>query len=155
MKIKDIPAGLNLHNIELTPGRGGQLCRSAGTTARLMNKEGKWATLQLPSGEIRQVSVNCRATIGQVGNTDHQNVVLGKAGRSRWLGIRPTVRGMAMSHHAHPHGGGEGRSKGGRAPVSPSGVFAKGGPTRKPGKASNKRIIRRRRSVRYGIQKLK
>ena len=154
MPIKNIPAGLNLHNIEMTPGKGGQLARSAGTYARLMNKEGKLATLVLPSGEIRQVSLNCRATIGQVGNTDHQNVKLGKAGRKRWMGIRPSVRGMAMSHHAHPLGGGEGRSKGGRPPVSPTGVFAKGGPTRDKHKASNKRIIRRRRSVRYGIQKI-
>ena len=155
MKIRHIPAGLNIHNIELTPGKGGQLCRSAGTTARLMNKEGKWATLVLPSGEIRQVSVECRATIGQVGNTDHQNVRLGKAGRKRWLGIRPTTRGMAMSHDAHPLGGGEGRSKGGRAPASPTGVPSKGGPTRPKGKSSSKRIIRRRRSVRYGILRVK
>jgi len=155
MKIRDIPPGLNIHNVELVPGRGGQLCRAAGTVARLMNKEGKWATLVLPSGEIRQVSVECRATIGQVGNTDHQNVRLGKAGRKRWMGIRPTTRGVAMSHHAHPHGGGEGRSKGGRAPSSPTGVPAKGGPTRPNSKASNKRIIRRRRSKRYGIRKLK
>ncbi|MDX1565296.1 MAG: 50S ribosomal protein L2, partial [Phycisphaeraceae bacterium] len=145
---------LNLHNVELTPGRGGQMCRSAGSSARLMNKEGKWATLTLPSGEIRQVSLNCRATIGQVGNTDHQNVKLGKAGRKRWLGIRPTVRGMAMNHHDHPLGGGEGRSKGGRAPASASNVPSKGGITRKGRKPSNKRIIRRRRSVRYGIRKL-
>ncbi|MHC4995517.1 MAG: 50S ribosomal protein L2, partial [Planctomycetota bacterium] len=146
--------GINVHNVELVPGRGGQLARSAGTTARLMNKEGKWATIVLPSGEIRQVSLNCRGTIGQVGNTDHQLVRLGKAGRKRWLGIRPTVRGVAMSHHAHPHGGGEGRSKGGRDPVSPTGVLAKGGVTRPKGKASSKRIIRRRRSVRYGIRKV-
>jgi large subunit ribosomal protein L2 len=155
MKIRHIPAGLTLHNVELTPGRGGQLGRSAGAALRLSNKEGRWATLILPSGEIRQVSVDCRATIGQVGNTDHQNIRLGKAGRSRWLGRRPSVRGMAMSHHAHPLGGGEGRSKGGRAPSSPSGVPSKGGPTRKRGKGSTKRIIRRRRSRRYGIQKLK
>jgi len=154
MKIKNIPSGLNLHNIEMIPGKGGQMCRSAGTTARLMNKEGKWATLILPSGEIRQVSLECRATIGQVGNTDHQNVRLGKAGRKRWLGIRPTTRGMAMSHHAHPLGGGEGRSKGGRPPESASGVYSKGGPTRPKRKASNRRIIRRRRSKRYGIQKI-
>lgn len=155
MKLKDIPAGINVHNVELVPGRGGQMARSAGTVVRLMNKEGKWATLVLPSGEIRQVSLNCRATIGQVGNTDHQLVRLGKAGRKRWLGFRPTVRGVAMSHHAHPHGGGEGRSKGGRDPVSPTGVLAKGGVTRPKGKASSKRIIRRRRSVRYGIRKVK
>ena len=154
MKLQDIPAGLNVHNVELIPGHGGQICRAAGATARLTNKEGKWATLVLPSGEIRQVHVLCRATVGQVGNTDHQNVQLGKAGRKRWLGIRPTTRGVAMSHHAHPLGGGEGRSKGGRAPVSPTGVPAKGGPTRPGNKASNKRIIRRRRSKRYGIRKL-
>jgi len=154
MKLRDVPAGLTVHNVEMTPGRGGQLGRSAGCSIRLMNKEGKWATLVLPSGEIRQVSLDCRATIGQVGNTDHQNVKLGKAGRKRWLGIRPTTRGMAMSHHAHPHGGGEGRSKGGRSPSSPTGVPAKGGPTRDTHKSSNKRIIRRRRSRRYGVQKL-
>ena len=117
-----------------------------------MNREGKWATLVLPSGEIRQVSVNCRATIGQVGNTDHQLVSLGKAGRKRWMGVRPTTRGIAMSHHAHPLGGGL-VSKGNRPPVSPTGVLAKGGYTR-PKKASDKRIIRRRRSKRYGIRKL-
>lgn len=155
MKIKHIPSGLTLHNVELTPGKGGQLGRSAGSSIRLSNKEGKWATLIMPSGEIRQVSVECRATIGQVGNTEHSQVVLGKAGRKRWLGIRPTVRGMAMSHHAHPLGGGEGRSKGNRAPSSASGIPSKGGPTRAGKKPSNKRIIRRRRSVRYGIQKLK
>ena len=154
-QLKNIPVGLLVHNIEMQPGRGGQICRSAGSYARLSNREGRWATLVLPSGEIRQVSVECRATIGQVGNTDHQNVRWGKAGRKRWLGIRPTVRGVAMSHHAHPHGGGEGRSKGGRAPVSPTGVPAKGGRTRQRGKASNKRIIRRRRTVRYGVQKVK
>jgi large subunit ribosomal protein L2 len=155
MKIKDIPAGLTLHNVEMIPGHGGQLGRSAGTQIRLMNKEGAWATLVLPSGEIRQVSVECRATIGQVGNTDHQNVRWGKAGRTRWMGVRPSVRGVAMSHHEHPLGGGEGRSKSNRAPCSPTGVPAKGGPTRKRAKGSNKRIIRRRRSVRYGIMKLK
>ena len=155
MKIKHIPAGLTLHNVELVPGGGGKLGRSAGSALRLTNKESRWATLVLPSGEMRQVSVECRATIGQVGNTDHQNVTLGKAGRSRWLGRRPSVRGMAMSHHAHPLGGGEGKSKGGRAPSSASGVPSKGGPTRQRGKVSNKRIIRRRRSRRYGIQKVR
>ncbi len=153
--IKHIPAGLNLHNIELVPGKGGQMCRSAGSYARLTNKEGKWATLVMPSGEIRQVSVNCRATIGQVGNADHTHVRLGKAGRKRWLGRRPRVRGVAMSHHAHPLGGGEGRSKGGRAPSSASGVLSKGGRTRQSGKPSDKRIIRGRRSKRYGIRKFK
>ncbi len=153
--IRHIPAGLTIHNVELIPGKGGQMGRSAGASIRLTNKEGKWATLVLPSGEIRQVSLDCRATVGQVGNVEHANVVLGKAGRKRWLGIRPTVRGVAMSHHAHPLGGGEGRSKGGRSPVSASGVESKGGHTRPKSKPSNKRIIRRRRSRRYGIQKLK
>ena len=126
------------------------MCRAAGTTARLTNKEGKWATLVFPSGEIRQVSVNCRATIGQVGNTDHQNVKLGKAGRNRHRGKRPHVRGVATNHNDHPMGGGDGRSKGNRVPSSRSGVLSKGGRTRQPGKASNKRIIRRRVSKRYG-----
>jgi large subunit ribosomal protein L2 len=154
MPLKAIPAGLNVHNVELVPGKGGQMCRSAGTYARLTNKEGAWATLVFPSGEIRQVSMNCRATIGQVGNTDHQNVTLGKAGRNRHKGRRPHTRGMAMSHNAHPMGGGEGRSKGGRPPASRTGVLAKGGKTRKRDKASNKRIIRRRYSKRYGQLKL-
>ncbi|MEX0776224.1 MAG: 50S ribosomal protein L2 [Phycisphaeraceae bacterium] len=150
MPLRFIPAGLNVHNVEMVPGRGGQLCRSAGAYARLTNKEGDWATLVFPSGETRQINIDCKATIGQVGNTDHQNVKLGKAGLSRHLGIRPTVRGMAMSHNAHPLGGGSGRSKGNRPPCSPTGVLAKGGKTRTPGKASDKRIIRRRRSIRYG-----
>lgn len=150
MPIKAIPAGLNLHCIELVPGRGGELCRSAGSYARLTNKEGDWATLVLPSGETRQVSVNCRATIGQVGNTDHENVRWGKAGRTRYRGIRPTVRGIIKNHNDHPLGGGEGKSKTGRPPCSPTGVLAKGGKTRKRNKPSNKRIIRRRVSRRYG-----
>lgn len=153
MKLRYVPAGLNVHCIEMTPGRGAQMCRAAGTYARLTNKEAGWATLVMPSGEIRQVSLECRATVGQVGNTDHQNVVLGKAGRARWMGRRPHVRGMAMSHHAHPLGGGEGRSKGNRPPTSASGVESKGGRTRHPRKASNKRIIRGRRSKRYGLRK--
>jgi large subunit ribosomal protein L2 len=150
MPLKNIPAGLVVHNIELVAGRGGQLCRSAGASARLTNKEGRWATLVFPSGEIRQISINCRATIGQVGNTDHQNVRLGKAGRSRHLGRRPHTRGMAKNHHEHPLGGGDGRSKHNRPPASRTGVQAKGGRTRQPGKASNKRIVRRRVSKRYG-----
>jgi large subunit ribosomal protein L2 len=150
MPLKVIPAGLNVHCIEMTPGQGGKLCRSAGSYARLSNKEGKWATLVFPSGEIRQVSIDCRATIGIVGNTDHQNVTLGKAGRARHKGWRPHIRGMATNHNDHPMGGGSGRSKGNRPPVSPTGVLAKGGKTRKPGKASNKRIIRRRMSKRFG-----
>ncbi|MFP4144503.1 MAG: 50S ribosomal protein L2 [Phycisphaeraceae bacterium] len=155
MPLRLIPAGLNVHNVELVPGRGGQMCRSAGTYARLTNKEGRWATLVFPSGEIRQVSLDCRATIGQVGNIDHAKVVLGKAGRNRHRGRRPQVRGVAMSHHDHPMGGGEGRSKGNRPPASASGVLSKGGRTRKRGKPSNKRIIRRRVSKRYGQLRLK
>ena len=150
MPLRVIPAGLNVHNVELVPGKGGQLCRAAGASARLTNKEGGWATLVFPSGEIRQVSVQCRATIGQVGNTDHQHVKLGKAGRNRHRGIRPHVRGVAKNHNDHPMGGGDGRSKGNRAPCSPSGVLAKGGKTRQPNKATGKRIIRRRTSKRYG-----
>jgi large subunit ribosomal protein L2 len=154
MPLKHIPTGLEVHNIEFEPGKGGALCRSAGLSARLTNKEGQWATLVLPSGEIRQVSMECRATIGQLGNLDHQNVKLGKAGRTRWLGRKGKTRGMAMSHHCHPMGGGEGRSKGGREPASASGTKAKGGRTRKPGKWTNARIIRRRKSKRYGQLKL-
>jgi len=126
------------------------MCRAAGSYARLTNREGRWATLVLPSGEIRQVSIECRATIGTVGNHDHSQVRLGKAGRKRHLGRRPKTRGMAMSHHCHPLGGGEGRSKGGRLPAGPSGTSAKGGRTRKRGLASDRRIIRRRKSKRYG-----
>jgi len=150
MPLGQIPAGLNVHNIELLPGRGGSLCRAAGSYARLTNKEGDWATLVLPSGEQRRVSLRCRATIGQVGNTDHGNIKLGKAGRRRRMGRRPHTRGVARNHHEHPMGGGDGRSKGNRPPASPTGVPAKGGKTRAPNKASSKHIIRRRRSVRYG-----
>jgi large subunit ribosomal protein L2 len=150
LPLKKVPLGMSVHNVEMQPGRGGQLCRSAGTSARLTNKEGGWATLVFPSGEIRQVPVECRATIGQVGNTDHQNVSLGKAGRARHMGIRPTTRGMAQTHDKHPMGGGSGRSKGNRPPASRTGVLAKGGKTRHPRKASSKRIIRRRFSKRYG-----
>jgi large subunit ribosomal protein L2 len=150
MPISAIPAGLNVHNIEMVPGRGGQMCRAAGTYARLTNKEAGWATLVFPSGEIRQISLVCRATIGQVGNTDHANIKLGKAGRSRRMGRRPRTRGVARNHNDHPLGGGDGRSKGGRAPCSATGVLSKGGRTRKPAKSSSKRIIRRRWSKRYG-----
>lgn len=150
MPLECIPAGLEVHNIEIVPGKGGQLCRAAGSYARLTNKEGRWATLVFPSGEIRQLSVKCRATIGQVGNTDHQNVRIGKAGRNRHLGKRPHVRGMAMNHDKHPMGGGSGRSKGNRPPASATGVLAKGGRTRARNKVSTKRIIRRRFSKRYG-----
>ena len=154
MPLEFIPTGLTVHAVEFEPGKGAKMCRSAGTGARLTNKEGQWATLVLPSGEMRQVSIKCRATLGQVGNTDHQLVKLGKAGRNRWLGRRPKTRGMAMSHHEHPLGGGEGRSKGGREPASASGTKSKGGRTRRRGKASDSRILRRRKSRRYGQLKL-
>ena len=150
MPLRYMPTGTNVHCVELNPGGGGKMCRSAGGYARLTNKEGDYATLVLPSGELRRVPIDCRATIGQVGNTDHQNRRLGKAGISRKLGRRPKTRGMAMSHHAHPLGGGEGRSKGGRAPVSRSGTLAKGGGTRNRKKPSQDLIIRRRKSKRYG-----
>ncbi len=150
MRIRYIPTGLDLHCIELIPGRGAQLCRSAGSSARLSNKEGRFATLVLPSGETRRVLLDCMATLGVVGNSDHQNRRLGKAGISRHLGRRPLSRGVAMSHHAHPLGGGEGRSKGGRPPCSKSGTLSKGGATRDRKKASTKLIIRRRYSKRFG-----
>ena len=155
MQLKNIPTGMTVHNIELYPGRGACMCRSAGTSAVLMAREGTWAQLSLPSGEIRRVPIKCRAVIGKVGNTDHNAIVLGKAGRKRWLGRRPHVRGTAMNPIDHPHGGGEGRTKGGRQPVSPTGVPAKGGATRKRRKPSNASIVRRRRSRRYGQLKLK
>lgn len=150
MPLRFIPTGMDVHCVELQPGTGGKLCRSAGMSARLMNKEGRYATIVLPSGELRRVPIDCRATVGQLGNTDHQNRRLGKAGLNRKLGRRPKTRGMAMSHHAHPMGGGEGRSKGGRAPVSKSGVQAKGGGTRDRKQHSTDLIIRRRKSKRYG-----
>lgn len=150
MSLRHIPTGMNLHCIEILPGKGGQMCRSAGSYARLTNREGKYATLVMPSGETRRVPIDCRAVIGQVGNTDHQNRRIGKAGVNRKLGRRPKVRGVAMSHHAHPLGGGEGRSKGGRAPVSRSGVQSKGGGTRDRKQHSQDLIIRRRKSRRYG-----
>jgi large subunit ribosomal protein L2 len=134
----------------MSPNGGGQICRSAGTYARLSNKEGDYATLVLPSGEMRKVHIECRATIGQVGNGDHRLRRLGKAGLSRLLGRRPITRGMAKSHHAHPLGGGSGRSKGNRPPCGPTGVHAKGGRTRKTKKHSTSLIIRRRMTVRYG-----
>ena len=150
-----IPLGVTIHAIEIAPGRGARLCRSAGSNATLMAREADWAQITLPSGEIRRVPVGCRATIGQVGNSDVMNVVIGKAGRNRWKGIRPYVRGTAMNPIDHPHGGGEGRTKGGRHPVSPTGVPAKGGSTRKRRKSTNKSIVRRRKSRRYGQLKLK
>ncbi len=150
-----MPVGVQIHNIEMLPGRGARLCRSAGSSAVLMAREAEWAQISLPSGEIRRVPGLCRATIGSVGNADDMNVVIGKAGRNRWRGIRPTVRGTAMNPVDHPHGGGEGRTKGGRHPVSPTGVPAKGGGTRTRRKASNSAIVRRRRSRRYGQLKLR
>lgn len=150
MPMKHIPTGLDVHCVELVPGRGGQICRAAGVYARLSNREGGLATLVMPSGEIRQVSVECRATIGQVGNTDHQNVRLGKAGKARHLGRRPITRGVAKHHGIHPMGGGSGRSKGNRPPASKTNVFSKGGATRDRKKHSSKLIIRRRKSKRYG-----
>lgn len=155
MPLRFIPAGLEVHAVELVPGKGAELARSAGNSIRLTNKEGKWATLVLPSGEVRQVSLDCRATIGNVGNSDHNRVKLGKAGRNRYLGKRPKVRGMARNHHNHPLGGGDAKSKHNRQPASKTGVLSKGGGTRKPGKSSNKRIIRRRISKRYGQLRLK
>jgi len=145
-----IPVGLEVHNVEMTPGQGGRLVRSAGLTARLAAREGKLAHLILPSGEVRMINAKCRATIGQLGNTEHQGVRIGKAGRMRHMGWRPHVRGSAMNPVAHPMGGGEGRRSGGRDPVSPTGKLAKGGKTRRKRKTTNKLILRRRRNVRYG-----
>ncbi len=150
MRLGDIPLGMSVHCVELTPGGGAKICRSAGMSAKLMNREGEYATLLLPSGEMRRAHVNCRATIGEVGNTDHQNRRLGKAGIKRHLGRRPITRGVARNHNDHPLGGGDGRSKGDRTPVSPTGVDAKGGGTRNKKKASQRLIIRRRKSKRYG-----
>jgi large subunit ribosomal protein L2 len=148
--LKNIPLGMAIHNIELQPNHGASMCRSAGTGATLVAREAGWAQLTLPSGEIRRVPSSCRATIGKVGNGEHMGIRLGKAGRKRWLGRRPHVRGTAMNPIDHPHGGGEGRTKGGRHPVSPSGVPAKGGSTRNRRKPSNAAIVRRRRTKRYG-----
>ncbi len=150
LPLKNTPLGTVVHSIELRPGQGAAICRSAGTYATLMAREAEWAQISMPSGEIRRIPANCRATIGRVGNSDHMSIQLGKAGRRRWLGRRPHVRGTAMNPIDHPHGGGEGRTKGGRHPVSPSGKPAKGGPTRKRSKPSNAAIVRRRRSKRYG-----
>ena len=155
LPLKNIPAGTEVCCIEMQPGKGGALCRSAGSLAILMAREADWAQLQLPSGEIRRVPGRCRATIGKVSNPDHSAIRIGKAGRMRWLGWRPYVRGTTMNPHDHPHGGGEGKTKGGRHPVSPQGKSAKGGSTRKPRKPGNSSIIRRRKSRRYGQLKLR
>lgn len=146
MPLANIPAGTFVHNIELRPGKGAQLARSAGMSVQLMAKEGRFAQLKLPSGEVRNVPVNCMATIGSVGNADNENISIGKAGRSRWLGIRPQSRGVVMNPVDHPHGGGEGKSpQGNPHPVSPWGWHTKGKKTRKRKKPSSKLIIKRRR----------
>jgi large subunit ribosomal protein L2 len=145
LPLRRIPLGMTIHNLEMTPGRGGQICRSAGTSATLTARDQDWAQVTLPSGEMRRVSSNCRATIGTIGNADHMNVSLGKAGRKRWMGRKPHNRGTSMNPVSHPMGGGEGRTAGGRHPCSPTGVLAKGGKTRKKRKPSNSAIIRRRR----------
>lgn len=145
MPLANVPGGLEIHNIEMNPGQGGKLVRSAGGVARLGAKEGEWSVIILPSGEMRRVKSKCRATIGQLGNLDWINVSLGKAGRSRHRGIRPHTRAKAMNPIDHPMGGGEGRSNGGRHPCSKTGVLAKGGITRSPRKNSEKLILRRRK----------
>ena len=146
LQLKDIPVGTVLHNVELIPGRGGQLVRSAGTSAQLTAKEGKYATLRLPSGEYRRVNIECRGTVGQVGNVSNELITLGKAGRKRHLGFRPHVRGSAMNPVDHPHGGGEGRTPIGRpSPMSPWGKKTLGLKTRKKNKKSNMYIVRRRK----------
>jgi len=144
LPLANIPAGTMVHNVELKPQKGGQLARSAGSAVQLMAKEGNYATLKLPSGEVRLVPMACRATIGQLSNVEHENVSLGKAGRKRWLGKRPRTRGVAMNPVDHPLGGGEGKSSGGRHPCSPWGVPTKGYKTRKP-KESDRYIIKRRK----------
>jgi large subunit ribosomal protein L2 len=148
MPLRNIPAGSFVHNVELFPGKGGQIGRSAGNSLQVMAKEGDWVTLKMPSGEARKFRADCYATVGTVGNGDHENISLGKAGRSRWLGIRPQSRGMAMNPVDHPMGGGEGRSKSGggwQHPESPWGKYAKGLKTRKRKNASNKYIVKRRK----------
>ncbi|MDE2998081.1 MAG: 50S ribosomal protein L2 [Gemmatimonadota bacterium] len=144
LPLENIPQGTHVHNVELQPGKGGQLGRSAGAEIQIMAKEGDFAQLRMPSGEVRMVPVACYATVGQVGNQEHENVVLGKAGRNRWLGKRPSVRGVAMNPVDHPHGGGEGRASGGGHPVTPWGMPTKGYKTRKRKKQSNKLIVRRK-----------
>ena len=144
LPLNNIPVGSVIHNIEMQPGKGGQIARSAGISARLMAKEGKYATIKMPSGEMRLILLTCRATLGQVGNIDHENISLGKAGRKRHMGVRPTVRGVVMNPNDHPHGGGEGKSPVGRpGPVTPWGKPAMGYKTRDKKKSSNKLIIKR------------
>ncbi|MGM9525346.1 MAG: 50S ribosomal protein L2 [Peptococcaceae bacterium] len=146
LPIDNIPVGTIIHNVELKPEKGAQLCRAAGASAQLMAKEGKYATLRLPSGEMRLVLGRCRATIGQVGNLEHEIINIGKAGRTRWMGVRPTVRGSVMNPNDHPHGGGEGRAPVGRkCPVSPWGKSAHGGNTRKKNNVNDKYIVKSRK----------
>ncbi len=144
LPLSSIPEGTFIHNLELVPGKGGQLVRTAGAAAQLMAKEKKYASVKLPSGEVRLIRIDCRATIGQIGNLEHESIQIGKAGRSRWLGRRPRVRGVAMNPVDHPHGGGEGKSSGGRHPVSPWGQPTRGYRTRKK-KDSDKYIVKRRK----------
>lgn len=144
LPLSRVPLGTVVHNIELQPSKGGQMCRAAGTYAQVVAREGKYASLRLPSGEIRKVLSTCYATVGQVGNVDHENITLGKAGRKRWMGKRPEVRGVAMNPVDHPLGGGEGRSSGGRHPVTPWGKPTKGYKTRNKKKSSSKLIVKRR-----------
>jgi large subunit ribosomal protein L2 len=145
LPLQNIPTGTLVHNVELKPGQGGKMARSAGSGVQLVGKDEGGAVLRLPSGELRRVALACRATVGQVGNVDHENITGGKAGRSRWRGVRPTVRGSAMNPVDHPHGGGEGKSKGGRHPVTPWGVPTLGKRTRRKRKESDRQIIRQRR----------
>ncbi len=145
LPLVNLPLGTVVHNLELRPGRGGQMLRSAGTSGQLLAKEGKFAHVRLNSGEVRLVEVKCMATIGEVGNSSHENIKLGKAGRNRWFGKRPTVRGVAMNPVDHPHGGGEGRTSGGRHPVTPWGKPTKGYKTRDKKKASSKLIVKKRK----------
>ena len=145
LPLENIPSGTTIHNIELQPGRGGQLVRSAGTSAQLQAKEKGYGVVRLPSGELRRIRVTCRATVGEIGNADHSNIDGGKAGRTRWRGVRPTVRGTAMNPVDHPHGGGEGKTTAGRHPVTPWGVPTNGYRTRNKKKASQKLIVRGRK----------
>ena len=145
MELKSLPVGTVIHNIELRPGKGGQMARSAGSYAQLLAKEGEYCHVRLPSGEIRLVKAECKATVGQVSNQEHENISLGKAGRKRWMGVRPTVRGVAMNPVDHPMGGGEGRTSGGRHPTTPWGKPTKGYKTRKKNKPSNKYIVSKRK----------
>lgn len=144
LPLAKVPLGTNVHNVELFPGKGGQIARGAGSYCQLLAKEGRFAQLRLPSGEVRSFLIECKCTIGQVGNVDHENIVIGKGGRNRWLGRRPRVRGVAMNPVDHPMGGGEGKSSGGRHPCTPKGKPTKGYKTRKKGKASDKLIVKRR-----------